>query len=344
MAPPAVEPAEVEAGTAPPVAEPGPSAPRSKQEPEADPEPDPTSTTSWPRPVVAEPPADVTPARVPGTYVALLAGAVLVLALGVVVPWDSDGRSLITPHFGPLADSTGGVFTALSPLAVVLVAAVATVMAARARRLQLAAGLLIACGIAATAKYLGVLGRAANPGFDQDVETVSVLVFGLVVASSIALILIGIQLAQAAGTRLGRDARSARATGLMLGAAGFLTLAGCLVPFNTGGTDLPSRAVVPDEGAFSFDAVVGGLALLGLALCLQYLPRWLAAGMVLALAIESAALWIRYLGVPVAQSSDVGGFALGGLLGLVGAALALVVGVRLVRGGSERAHGADAPG
>ena len=344
MAPPAVEPAEVEAGTAPPVAEPGPSAPRSKQEPEADPEPDPTSTTSWPRPVVAEPPADVTPARVPGPYVALLAGAVLVLALGVVVPWDSDGRSLITPHFGPLADSTGGVFTALSPLAVVLVAAVATVMAARARRLQLAAGLLIACGIAATAKYLGVLGRAANPGFDQDVETVSVLVFGLVVASSIALILIGIQLAQAAGTRLGRDARSARATGLMLGAAGFLTLAGCLVPFNTGGTDLPSRAVVPDEGAFSFDAVVGGLALLGLALCLQYLPRWLAAGMVLALAIESAALWIRYLGVPVAQSSDVGGFALGGLLGLVGAALALVVGVRLVRGGSERAHGSDAPG
>jgi hypothetical protein len=130
----------------------------------------------------------------------------------------------------------------------------------------------------------------------------------------------------------------------MLGAAGFLTLAGCLVPFNTGGTDLPSRAVVPDEGAFSFDAVVGGLALLGLALCVQYLPRWLAAGMVLALALESAALWIRYLGVPVAQSSDVGGFALGGLLGLMGAALALVVGFRLVRGGSGRAHASDAPG
>jgi len=337
---PAIEPAdvEIEADAAPLVAEPEPSAPRSKQEPEPDP-----VAVSWPRPVDAEPPADVTPTRVPGTYVALLAGAVLVLALGIVVPWDSDGRSLITPHFGPLADSTGGIFTALSPLAVVLVAAVATVMAARARRLQLAAGLLIACGIAATAKYLGVLGRAGNPGFGQDVEPVSVLVFCLVVASSIALIVIGIQLAQATGARLGRDARSTRATGLMLGAAGFLTLAGCLVPFNTGGTDLPSRAVVPDEGAFSFDAVVGGLALLGLALCVQYLPRWLAAGMVLALALESAALWIRYLGVPVAQSSDVGGFALGGLLGLMGAALALVVGFRLVRGGSGRAHASDAP-
>ena len=103
----------------------------------------------------------------------------------------------------------------------------------------------------------------------------SVLVFCLVVASSIALIVMGIQLAQAAGAHVGRDARSTRATGLMLGAAGFLTLAGCLVPFNTGGTDLPSRAVVPDEGAFSFDAVVGGLALLGLALCcpLDQVPR-----------------------------------------------------------------------
>jgi hypothetical protein len=66
--------------------------------------------------------------------------------------------------------------------------------------------------------------------------------------------------------------------------------------------------------------------------------------MVLALALESAALWIRYLGVPVAQSSDVGGLALGGLLGLTGAVLALVVGFRLVRGGSGRARASNAQG
>lgn len=270
--------------------------------------------------------------------VCLLACAILVLALGLVMPWDSEGRSLVTPHFGPLADSTGGLFTALSPLAVVLVAAVATATAARGRGLQVAAGLLVACGIVGTAKYLGVLGRASNPGFEQDVEPVSILVFCLVVASSLALILIGIHLAQAAGTRLGRGAANERATGLALGVAGLLILVGCVVPFNTGGTDLPSRAVVPDEGAFSFDAVVGGLALLGLALCLPYLPRWLAAGMVLALAVESAALWLRYVGVPLAQSSDVGGFAVGGLIGLAGALLALAVGLWLVRGGAPTAR------
>ena len=191
-------------------------------------EPEPVTTAPLSPPVDPEPLADATPVRHSGRLVAALAGAIVVLALGFVVPWDSDGRSLVTPHFGPLKDSTGGLLTVLSPLAVVLVAAVATVMAARGRRLQLAAGLLIACGIAATAKYLGVLGRAVDPGFGQHAEPVSVLVFCLVVASSLALILIGIQLAQAAGTRLGRDATSDRATGLMLGAAGFLSLAGCL--------------------------------------------------------------------------------------------------------------------
>ena len=297
------------------------------------------TVTAAPPVVPAAPrgPAVVTAVGLPRRLIALLGCAILVLAVGLVMPWDSEGRSLVTPHFGPLADSTGGLFTALSPLAVVLVAAVATATAARGRGLQVAAGLLVACGIVGTAKYLGVLGRASNPGFEQDVEPVSILVFCLVAASSLALILIGIRIAQAAGTRLGRDAANRRATGLTLGVAGLLILAGCVVPFNTGGTDLPSRAVVPDEGAFSFDAVVGGLALIGLALCLPYLPRWLAAGMALALAIESAALWLRYIGVPVAQSNDVGGLAVGGLLGLAGALLALAVGLWLVRGGASTA-------
>jgi hypothetical protein len=319
-----------EAVTAEPATE--ADAPTTPRQPEPWPQQEPEPV---PSPVVRERPADVPPVRLPGRLVALLAGAILVLALGIVVPWDSEGRSLVTPHFGPLKDSTGGFFTALSPLVIVLVATVATVMAARGRQLQLAAGLLIACGVAASAKYLGVLARALNPSYEQDAEPVSVVAFCLVVVSSLALILIGIQLAQLAGTRLGRDATRGRAMSLMLGAGAVLMLIGCLVPFNTGGTTLPSRAVVPDEGPFSFDAVVVGLALLGVALCLRYLPRWLAAGIVLALGIESAALWLRYIGVPVAQSSDVGGFAIGGLLGLAGAALALAVGVWLVRGGAE---------
>ena len=122
------------------------------------------------------------------------------------MPWDSEGRSLVTPHFGPLADSTGGLFTALSPLAVVLVAAWPP---RRLRVVGVSRWLPASSSHAAswaTAKYLGVLGRASNPGFEQDVEPVSVLVFCLVVASSLALILSGIQLAQAAGTRLGRGA------------------------------------------------------------------------------------------------------------------------------------------
>lgn len=152
----------------------------------------------------------------------------------------------------------------------------ATVLAAR-RRLQLAAGLLIASGVAGSAKYLGLLGRVITAKGDP-VRLDSVLVFCLVPAAAFALIPIGMRLAQLAGIRLGGESGPER---FPLAASGFLVLAGCLVPFNRGGTkpEQFERAILPNEGTQALDPLVVGLALLGLALIMRYLPRALAGGL-----------------------------------------------------------------
>ena len=137
--------------------------------------------------------------------------------------------------FGSLAVSNARNFTVLSPLALVLVAGVATALAARGRRLQLAAGLLVGCGIAASAKYLGVLGRALEPEDAQDPPSASVVLFALVLAASLALILVGIRIAQLAGLRLGRTAdHGGWVATALVGASALLILFACLVPFNDG--------------------------------------------------------------------------------------------------------------
>jgi hypothetical protein len=55
----------------------------------------------------------------------------------------------------------------------------------------------------------------------------------------------------------------------------------------------------------------------------------LAAGILIALGLESAGLWTRYIGVPAVLASDTGTVGAGGFVGLAGAVLVLGVGVRL---------------
>ena len=111
---------------------------------------------------------EVAPVKVPGRLVAALAASTAVLAVAVVYPWDNfhdTGRSFVNAYFGQDGTVSGpkaGVFTALSPVVVVLLAAIASIMVVRARRLPLAAGLLVACGLAASAKYLGLVGRVVE--------------------------------------------------------------------------------------------------------------------------------------------------------------------------------------
>lgn len=73
-----------------------------------------------------------------------------------------------------------------------------------------------------------------------------------------------------------------------------------------------------------------------MAFLLPYLPRTLAAGVTLALGLESATLWLRYIGVPIVQSDAVSSPALGGFPSLAGAVMALGVGLRLARVPAQR--------
>jgi CHAT domain-containing protein len=273
--------------------------------------------------------------RLPVGLVAALAGSLVVLGVAVFYPWDDHrgGRSFLHPYFGQLPNSKGGLFTALSPIAVLLVVAVASVLAWRGRHLLLAAGLLLGCGFAVSGKFLGVAAHVADTKPAEDGRADSVAFFALAMVAGLVVAVVGIQLAQHAGLRFGRDVASVgTTTSALLGLSGFLVIVGSLVAFNRGGDSGVHRSVLPNEGPLALDALVVGFALLVAALAVRYLPRELAGGIVIGLGVESAALWARYIGVPAVQSDAVGSVGLGGVIGLAGAGLALVVGVRLVAG------------
>jgi hypothetical protein len=288
-------------------------------------------------PVVPEPESagvvaarGIAPVKVPGRLVAALAASTVALAVAVVYPWDNfhdTGRSWVNPYFGQNGTVSGpkaGFFTALSPVAVVLLAAIASIMVARARRLPLAVGLLVACGLAASAKYLGVVGRVVETrAFRLD----STVVFCLAIAASLALIFVGIKVAQLAGVGLGRAmGGGTRVESLLLLLAGLLVLVACLVAYN----GVQHYSVVSHEGSQALDPLAGGLALLAVSFCFSYLPRLLGAGILIALGLESATLWARYIGIPAQLASIDGSVGAGGLIGLAGAALAVVVGIRVL--------------
>jgi hypothetical protein len=268
---------------------------------------------------------------VPRRVLATLGVCTLILAVGVVYPWDHYYRgphSWLRPFFGQLPNSQGGAVTVLSPIVVAIIAATATLLIATGRRLQLAAGLLIACGLAASAKYFGLLARVIGT---KPTRIDSAIVFSFVLAAAFTMIVFGTHFAQLAGVRLGREDGKWPVITAALGSSSFLILAGCLVPFNGGGSSQPSRSVVPQEGSQLLDALVVGLALLAIAICLRFLPRMLTAGIVLALGLESIALWVRYLSIPLMESSRVASVGVGGFLGIAGAAVAVAVGIWLLR-------------
>ena len=279
---------------------------------------------------------------VPARLLVLLAACTALLAVGLFYPWDDHrgGRSWLHPFFGVLPNAKGGALTALSPAALVVVAAAALWLASR-RRLTLAAGLLVGCGLAGAAKYLGLIGRIASSGNDgKAIRVDSVVVFALVALAAFALIPGGVRLAQLAHAQLVRHGR----TNVGLFVSGLLVLGGCLLPFNGGG-DAPSQfkhAILPDEGAQAIEPLVLGIALIALAFLVPYLPRAVAAGMLLALGFEGLALWIRYLGIPLVEDRAVASVAAGGFVGAAGAAVALVIGARLAQAPAEAPAGAPA--
>jgi hypothetical protein len=111
-----------------------------------------------------------------------------------------------------------------------------------------------------------------------------------------------------------------------------------VVPFNA----KLERSVVPDEDWLAIDAVVIPLVALGVLVVLTWGRRLLGAGLLIALGIASATLWLRYLGVPILAPENAGSFGVGALAGLAGGLLILAAGLLVWR--SEASVHRAAPG
>jgi CHAT domain len=288
--------------------------------------------------------------RVPIRISALALVGSLLLLLGVFFPWDYhggignhrwDGRSWIDLHFNVSVPPLTGIVTGLSALTVAVGALTALLLAQHPRTRTFGAGLLIGFGGVGIAKYFGVLGHAIRYQEDgQGARPESIVVFTAVVAGACMVFAAGILLARGAGGTLAelRNGSSGRLA-MILFASAVLIAAATVVPFNNGGKDVPVRSVIPDEDAWLWlDPLAVVLAPLVLVFVLRRHRLILLAAILIAIGIESASLWLRYLVVPILVERGQGSFAPGGVLGLLGAALVLGTGVYVWRQEAIRAR------
>jgi hypothetical protein len=252
-------------------------------------------------------------------------GAVL-LAIGVRVPWDFRGRSWLDLKFGANGIEGSGIFTGFAPVTLVVGTLAALALAFRPRTRELGAGLLIGFGVAGAVKYLGLLGLVLT---DSATRGSSAVAFTGVVAGAVLLVVAGVRVALLSP----RSADSAAPLGILVPAllvgAAVLTMIGVVVPFNA----KLERSVVPDEDWLAVDAIVIPLVALGVLILLTWGRRLLGAGVLIALGIASATLWLRYLGVPIIAPENAGSFGVGALAGLAGGLLILAAGLLVWRKG-----------
>ena len=290
------------------------------------------------KPVVsARPSAPVSPERVPPWVWYLGAAATLLLALGFAFPWDTRGRSWIDRQFaavGWIADW----LSALSPLALVVGAIAGLVLAYRPATRAFGAGLLIGLGLVAAGKYGGLVLWLAT--LDEMRRAVSLFVLTLVVAAACSLVAVGVLLARRAPPEHPATHSWSRLVVSLVVVGSALTLLGCVVPFN-GGSDeffVAARAIVPGakneaDSWLALDQALVVLAALGALLVARH-SRKVASGILVAVGLVSALLWVRYIGIPIAQKATQGSAAPGGFIGLAGALALAGAGVLLAWPGS----------
>ena len=137
------------------------------------------------------------------------------------------------------------------------------------------------------------------------------------------LVVAGVRLLLLGPTSVGPAAPLGILVPSLLVAAAVLTMVGVVVPFN----EKRDRQVVPDEDWLAVDPVVIPLLALGVLVLLTMGRRLLPAGLLIALGIASATLWLRYLGVPIIAPESVGSFGVGAAAGFVGGVLILAAGL-----------------
>lgn len=267
-------------------------------------------------------PGDVDePERIPVLWTALAIALGVMFVLGLVYPWDEGGRAWVDRRFGAGAGSLGNLLSALSPLALAAGTFFAVLLAHVSPRSRvLAGGMLVGLGATGAAKYGGlVLWRPALEG----VNSTSLLVLGLVAASSVVLAVLGSKLAAGGTDRYATGTPRVVAGGLALvGAA--LVIVGCVVPYNDG----RSKSLIPDDGWFALDPLVGVMIALG-AIFVGRGTGQAGAGALIAVGAVGVALWPRFIVVPMLLDAAPNSAGAGGFIGLLGSACLLAAGLVL---------------
>jgi hypothetical protein len=263
-------------------------------------------------------------AKLPASVTATGLAGITLLALGLILLWET----YITPGFRYLPIAPG-FFTAAAPLGVLVGAAVVVAHVRRhGKGGWLDVGLLAGFGFEAAAKGASLLDDSA----------------GRVQAGGVLWLAGGAALAAAAWTTATHlrsnapaESKSEGPRGSTVGAAlvgaGMLVV-GTAIPFNVAKPNSANSVTrtVASDSLHSIETI--GTALLvvaAVALLLAGRER-LAAGLLIALGVGNALLWLRYAGIPVAQWLHTDGVAAprsGGFVGLAGSLLVLAAGWRL---------------
>jgi hypothetical protein len=273
------------------------------------------------------------PERVPRGRLRISAAIALVgtalLALGLVVLADV----YITPGFKHLPVAAG-VFTGAAPIGILLGAFLA-IQRLLADELAdwLGVGLIAAFGYEAAAKGTSILGDSAGSAREGGVLW---LAGGAVLAAAAAVgatAIRGLPGPRAEPQR--RRPGSLVSVLLILGGAS--QVVGAVIPFNVA-TPGGNRVVVEDS-LLGVEPIATALGILAAVAMLSAARPRFVSGLLIALGLSSALLWVRYVGIPVAQWLNVDGVAspqAGGLVGLGGALVVLATGCWLAA--SERAE------
>jgi hypothetical protein len=259
--------------------------------------------------------------RWPGLVATGLVGVAL-LVVGLVLLW----HEYITPGFKFLPDGVpAGIFTAVAPLGVLAGAILGLALVSReATTTWLRVGLLAGFAVEAGVKGLSLLGHPSS----------RVQGGGLLWLAGGATLVVTAGIAARHLFRQGPAEPSDQpmygptAVVALIGAA--MLVVGAMIPFNLeNGTN---DRVVAELGWLAVDPIGTAIAVVAAVGVLLARRRSLAAGLLLALGICSTLLWVRYIGIPIAQwttNDNVASPKAGGFVGLAGGVLVFCAGWRL---------------
>jgi hypothetical protein len=259
--------------------------------------------------------------RWPGLVATGLVGVAL-LVVGLVLLW----HEYITKHFVSLPDGLpGGMFTAVAPLGVLAGALLALALVSReATTTWFRVGLLAGFAVEASVKGLSLLDNSSSR-----IQTGGLLWLAggatLVVTAGIAARHLS---RQAPSESSDQPMYGPTAVVALIGAA--MLVVGAVIPFNI--AERTDERIVAKLDWLAVDPIGTAIAVVVAVGLLLARRRSLAAGLLLAFGICSALLWVRYIGIPVAQWATEDGVAsprAGGFVGLGGSVLVFCAGWRL---------------